>query len=35
VPMFNVSGELFWGNDRVEWMIKKLDQMKLRRTRAA
>jgi len=35
VPMFNVAGELFWGNDRVEWMIKKLDQMKLRRTRAA
>jgi 2-hydroxychromene-2-carboxylate isomerase len=35
VPMFNVAGELFWGNDRVDWMIKKLDQMKLRRTRAA
>jgi 2-hydroxychromene-2-carboxylate isomerase len=35
VPTFNVAGELFWGNDRVEWMIKKLDQMKLRRTRAA
>jgi 2-hydroxychromene-2-carboxylate isomerase len=34
VPTFNVAGELFWGNDRVEWMIKKLDQMKLRRTRA-
>ena len=35
VPTFNVAGELFWGNDRVEWMIKKLDQMKLRRTRVA
>lgn len=35
VPTFNVAGELFWGNDRVEWMTKKLDQMKLRRTRAA
>ncbi len=35
VPTFNVAGELFWGNDRVEWVIKKLDQMKLRRTRAA
>jgi 2-hydroxychromene-2-carboxylate isomerase len=35
VPTFNVAGELFWGNDRVEWLIKKLDRMKLRRTRAA
>src|SRR5579864_7600560 len=35
VPTFNVAGELFWGNDRVEWVVKKLDQMKLRRTRAA
>lgn len=35
VPTFNVAGELFWGNDRVEWVIKKLDQMKLRRPRAA
>jgi 2-hydroxychromene-2-carboxylate isomerase len=35
VPMFNVAGELFWGNDRVEWVVKKLDQMKLRRTGAA
>jgi 2-hydroxychromene-2-carboxylate isomerase len=35
VPTFNVAGELFWGNDRVEWIIKKLDQMKFRRTRAA
>jgi len=35
VPTLIVAGELFWGNDRVEWLIKKLDQMKLRRTRAA
>lgn len=35
VPTFVVAGELFWGNDRVEWLIKKLDAMKLRRTRAA
>ncbi|MGH7915431.1 MAG: 2-hydroxychromene-2-carboxylate isomerase [Candidatus Binataceae bacterium] len=34
VPTFNVAGELFWGNDRVEWVIKKLDRMRLRRTRA-
>lgn len=34
VPTFNVAGELFWGNDRVDWVIKKLDQMKLRRARA-
>ncbi len=35
VPTFNVAGELFWGNDRVEWVTKKLDRMKLERTRAA
>jgi 2-hydroxychromene-2-carboxylate isomerase len=35
VPTFNVAGELFWGNDRVEWLIKKLDRMKLGRARAA
>jgi len=35
VPTFNVAGELFWGNDRVDWVIKKLDRMKLRRPRAA
>jgi len=35
VPTFNVAGELFWGNDRVDWMITKLDQMKLRRTHIA
>lgn len=31
VPTFIVDGEPFWGNDRVEWVIKKLDRMGLRR----
>jgi len=31
VPTFIVDGELFWGNDRVDWVIKKLDAMGLRR----
>jgi 2-hydroxychromene-2-carboxylate isomerase len=31
VPTFIVDGEPFWGNDRVEWVIKKLDAMGLRR----
>jgi 2-hydroxychromene-2-carboxylate isomerase len=35
VPTLIVAGELFWGNDRVEWLINKLDRMKLRRTSAA
>jgi 2-hydroxychromene-2-carboxylate isomerase len=35
VPTFVVAGELFWGNDRVDWLIKKLDAMKLRRASAA
>ncbi len=35
VPTFIVAGEPFWGNDRVEWVIKKLDAMGLRRDRAA
>ena len=35
VPTFVVAGELFWGNDRVEWLIKRLDAMKLRRASAA
>jgi 2-hydroxychromene-2-carboxylate isomerase len=34
VPTFIVAGEPFWGNDRVEWVIKKLDAMGLRRDRA-
>src|SRR5260370_13346484 len=31
VPTFIVDGEPFWGNDRVEWVIKKLAVMGLRR----
>jgi len=31
VPTFIVAGEPFWGNDRVEWLEKKLDAMGLRR----
>jgi 2-hydroxychromene-2-carboxylate isomerase len=31
VPTLLVDGEPFWGNDRVEWAIKKLDHMGLRR----
>ena len=31
VPTFVVEGEPFWGEDRVEWMIKKLDAIGLRR----
>jgi 2-hydroxychromene-2-carboxylate isomerase len=31
VPTLVVDGEPFWGNDRVDWVIKKLDSMGLRR----
>lgn len=31
VPTFIVDGEPFWGEDRVTWVIRKLDQMGLRR----
>ncbi len=31
VPTFIVDGEPFWGNDRVDWIVKKLDAMGLRR----
>jgi 2-hydroxychromene-2-carboxylate isomerase len=31
VPTFVVDGELFWGYDRVEWMVRKLDAKGLRR----
>lgn len=31
VPTMIVAGEPFWGNDRVEWLAKKLDAMSLRR----
>jgi 2-hydroxychromene-2-carboxylate isomerase len=32
VPTFIVDDEPFWGNDRIEWVVKKLDGMGLRRT---
>jgi 2-hydroxychromene-2-carboxylate isomerase len=31
VPTFVVDGERFWGEDRVSWAIRKLDQMGLHR----
>ncbi len=31
VPTMIAAGEPFWGNDRVEWLAKKLDAMNLRR----
>jgi 2-hydroxychromene-2-carboxylate isomerase len=31
VPTFIVDGEPFWGEDRIEWVIRKLDAMGLRR----
>jgi 2-hydroxychromene-2-carboxylate isomerase len=31
VPTIIVAGEIFWGNDRMAWIIKKLDAMGLRR----
>jgi 2-hydroxychromene-2-carboxylate isomerase len=31
VPTLIVAGEMFWGNDRIEWVAKKLDAMGLRR----
>ncbi len=31
VPTFVVDGEPFWGEDRLEWVVKKLDAMRLRR----
>jgi len=31
VPTFVADGEPFWGEDRVEWLIKKLDASGLRR----
>jgi 2-hydroxychromene-2-carboxylate isomerase len=31
VPTFIVDGEPFWGNDRLEWVVRKLDTMGLRR----
>ncbi len=34
VPTVIVEGEPFWGNDRIEWVLKKLDAMGLRRAPA-
>jgi 2-hydroxychromene-2-carboxylate isomerase len=31
VPTFIVDDEPFWGEDRIEWVIRKLDAMRLRR----
>jgi 2-hydroxychromene-2-carboxylate isomerase len=31
VPSFVIDGELFWGYDRMDWIIRKLDKMGLRR----
>ncbi len=31
VPTFIVAGEPFWGEDRIEWVIRRLDAMGLRR----
>ncbi len=33
VPTLILVGEPFWGNDRMAWIIKKLDAMGLRRSR--
>jgi 2-hydroxychromene-2-carboxylate isomerase len=34
VPTLIVASEPFWGNDRIDWVIKKLDAMGLRRATA-
>jgi 2-hydroxychromene-2-carboxylate isomerase len=31
VPTFVVDGEPFWGEDRIDWVVKKLDALDLRR----
>jgi 2-hydroxychromene-2-carboxylate isomerase len=31
VPTFIVEGEPFWGEDRIDWLIKKLEVLRLRR----
>jgi len=31
VPTFVVDGELFWGYDRVDWVIRRLDLLRLKR----
>jgi 2-hydroxychromene-2-carboxylate isomerase len=30
VPTLLVAGEMFWGNDRIKWVVKKLDTMGLK-----
>ena len=35
VPAIIAGGEMFWGNDRMEWVIRKLDAMGLRRVGAS
>jgi len=32
VPTLLIDGEPFWGNDRIDWVVKKLDAMKLRKS---
>ncbi|UJR22072.1 hypothetical protein I4U23_025138 [Adineta vaga] len=32
VPTFIIRDEPFWGNDRIEWVKKKLDSLKLKKT---
>ena len=31
VPTLIVAGEMFWGNDRIKWVIKKLETLGLKR----
>jgi 2-hydroxychromene-2-carboxylate isomerase len=31
VPTFAIDGELFWGCDRIDWVVRKLDAMDLHR----
>ena len=31
VPTFVVDGEPFWGEDRIDWVVRKLDAMNMRR----
>jgi 2-hydroxychromene-2-carboxylate isomerase len=31
VPTFVVAGEPFWGEDRIEWVVRRLDALSLRR----
>ncbi|MGH7865652.1 MAG: DsbA family protein, partial [Candidatus Binataceae bacterium] len=31
VPTFVIERELFWGEDRIDWVVKKLEALGLRR----